>query len=1219
MGDRVKDLLALPDQIRKGDFVLKLGEGLEHVEETVRTYVVTPGLAEAFDRALKLVGSALADGRSVAAYLHGSFGSGKSHFMALLSLMLDGNEVVWKVPELHGLKDKHPYLGQAKLLQLHFHMVGQNSIEEAIFRRYVDHVLAEHPEAPVPNLFGDEKLFEDARRLLDELGDEAFFAKMSEPLEGLEGWGALQAEGLWSRERFEACAGSGDPKERGELFSALVKTRFGSYASESHAFVDLDSGLARMAEHASSLGYQGVVLFLDELILWLAHRASDSEWLHNEVQKMVKLVEAQEASRAVPLVSFIARQRDLVAMVGETNAGSENVRLRDSLKHWEGRYDTITLEDRNLPAIVERRVRRPKDDAAQRALDEAFGKLKKSAKAAWDTLLGEQDAEAFAKLYPFSPALVEALVALSNSLQRERTAIKLLMELLVEHIEDLHAGEVVGVGDLYDVLAGGEDSADGIMKNRFEAAKQLYKYQLLPVIQQNDGTATPERCQRLRADHPVRLGCSNCGEKACRTDNALAKTLLIAALVPRVKSLENLTVSRLVQLNHGVLKVPIPGTEGGLALQKLRNWASQVGQIRIGEGTDPKVSIALTGVDLKPIIEQARQFDTDGARQRVLRDLLFDALGVSKIADSGKDHKVEWRKSDRIGHIRFGNVRNFGPEQLRCPEDHDWRLIVDYPFDQPGFGPRHDDEALDKYLESGTGTWTLVWLPSFFSKEMNDMLGELVVLEHILDSDASLRQYIAHLSVENQSRAKLDLENLRSQKEQRLHQVLEQAYGVAQVKEGNLDTSQLAEEHLRVLKSGARIEPRLAANLSDAVDAYVSALLEKRYPRHPAFGTKLTRQRVERLVALFGEIIDSEDKWLPADRERHVEAQGTLGALGLVLTPEGRVRLREDGLLQQIENSRRKHGVDQPSVAQVRHWVDENDKMGLKPEAADLVVRCYARYAARTLVRYDKAHEVKPGTPLPDDVVLDKPDLPELVAWNKALGLAGAVFGIALAGKALHADNLKRFEDKLNKALVDGQGPCERLPAVLKRRADELGVADEEARLQTARSGAALCAALKGQPAVQQVRVLADFVPQTSAQALGRSVGSAKANVEALENNLVFGVFAQLEAQRSALPGAEELLERVARALRQDELNEVLAASLRGVAEEGQRLLAPAPTPIKSKPQPGHEVVRREASGLAEVKKLIDELRHQVEEQGEAVVSLATQITLRVKSPSDES
>ena len=81
----VRDLLDLPETVRKGDFVEKIDDAVAHAERTAETFVVTPALAEAVDRALGLVGSALRDGKSQAAYLHGSFGSGKSHFMALLS------------------------------------------------------------------------------------------------------------------------------------------------------------------------------------------------------------------------------------------------------------------------------------------------------------------------------------------------------------------------------------------------------------------------------------------------------------------------------------------------------------------------------------------------------------------------------------------------------------------------------------------------------------------------------------------------------------------------------------------------------------------------------------------------------------------------------------------------------------------------------------------------------------------------------------------------------------------------------------------------------------------------------------------------------------------------------------------------------------------------------------------------------------------------------
>ena len=46
-------------------------------------------------------------------------------------------------------------------------------------------------------------------------------------------------------------------------------------ATGSEGFVSLDEGLSIMSKHAQALGYDAVVLFLDELILWLASHAAD--------------------------------------------------------------------------------------------------------------------------------------------------------------------------------------------------------------------------------------------------------------------------------------------------------------------------------------------------------------------------------------------------------------------------------------------------------------------------------------------------------------------------------------------------------------------------------------------------------------------------------------------------------------------------------------------------------------------------------------------------------------------------------------------------------------------------------------------------------------------------------------------------------------------------------------------------------------------------------
>ena len=50
-----------------------------------------PELARCFDAALIYIRSAVQGCTSKATYLHGSFGSGKSHFMAVLHLILQGN------------------------------------------------------------------------------------------------------------------------------------------------------------------------------------------------------------------------------------------------------------------------------------------------------------------------------------------------------------------------------------------------------------------------------------------------------------------------------------------------------------------------------------------------------------------------------------------------------------------------------------------------------------------------------------------------------------------------------------------------------------------------------------------------------------------------------------------------------------------------------------------------------------------------------------------------------------------------------------------------------------------------------------------------------------------------------------------------------------------------------------------------------------------------
>jgi hypothetical protein len=1152
MTQLVKDLFDLPAQVAKSDFVLDLNSGVANPQRTADTYVVTERLKDAFDRCLTLVSSALGDCRSKATYLHGSFGSGKSHFMAVLSLLIDGNEAVWQLPALHPLRAKHAFVGQKQLLQLRYHMIGADNLESKLLGEYVDFVKRTHPEAPLPNVFADQELFDNARSTLAAVGDEAFFARMGGEVS--EGWGKLRT--AWNRERFEEHATSEDPKLREKLFAALVEkdSWFPAYV-QSGRYVDIDSGLAAMARHAQSLGYDGIVLYLDELILWLSHRASQQEWLHNEVQKMVKLVESQESARAVPIVSLIARQRNLAEMVGKMHTGMEHQLLYDSLNHWEGRFDKIDLEDSNLPAIIEKRVLRPKNDEALAAISKAFEQLRAGAGKSLETLQGTEDLAAFRKVYPFSPALVASLIALSSSLQRERTAIKMLMELLVEHIPDLPIGEVVRVGDLFDVLAGGEDPADGVMRARFTSAKELYKHHFLPLIQESNGTNTPERCQRLRDDHPVRLGCSGCSEKQCRVDNRIIKTLLTAALVPEVDALKDLTVSRLTRLNHGMVKSMIPGQEAGIVAGKIRKWASSIAQVQIGNEADPSVKLRLEGVDLKPILERYAPQDTPGTRQRVVRELLFEALGLDPVHTPDKTISQTFRGTTRYGALVFGNIRAMSATTLRCEDGHDFRLLIDYPFDDPGKSPHDDVETLEKFKESG-GSWTLAWVPHFFSDQVKQLLGELVVLNYVLESKLTQREAVQHLTPENQTRALSDIENLRSQKRSRLLNALSQAYGLTTRDDADIDTGNMVDTHLHVLKPGAPpLNADLAANLSSAREAYVQALLALRYPRHPEFTRPLTPKRVNDLVDKFAELVATEEGRLPVDRELRSELAGTLGALGLLRFSETHALKAEETLLQPLDNRRAQKGADRPQVSEVRQWIDEG-RMGLQESALDLVVRCYAVWARRTLELDGRPLDGRQHRgPLPDRAVLEKPELPTQQEWKTALELAATCFGVTFAGKHLSPDNLGQLRARLDVKLTEVDKRCVEVNSLLGRRAAELGVAPDAPRLRTSQSAERLVVALRGQSGVAQVRILAGSAVETSPAAVGRHLGDKLADLErTLADGLVFSPLRQLQLRKAEVRGATQILDDVVTAFRQDELNVQLAPRLRELAQRAQEL-----------------------------------------------------------------
>ena len=343
------------------------------------------------------------------------------------------------------------------------------------------------------------------------------------------------------------------------------------------------------------------------------------------------------------------------------------------------------------------------------------------------------DEQAFRLTYPFSPALVSTLRSLASVMQRERTALKVMQQMLVDRRDTLTIDEIIPVGDSFDLVVQGQtgQALDAEAAALFRSANKLYTEKLRPLLLGIHGL--DERALRESPDSAPR---------AFRTDDRLAKTLLLSAVAPKVPALMALTAARLASLNHGSIVSPLPGGEAAVVLSKVRTWARDVPEIHLdGDDRNPTIRVQLSDVDYESIVERAKGEDNEGRRRELLKDLVSESLGISltrQDLQGAYPHEVIWRGSRRRVDVIFGNVRDrtwLSDEHFRSAPGTSWRVVVDHPFDDAGHSTAEDLQRLDELVARGVTTRTIVWLPRFLSDDKIRELRRLVILNWLLDGN----------------------------------------------------------------------------------------------------------------------------------------------------------------------------------------------------------------------------------------------------------------------------------------------------------------------------------------------------------------------------------------------------------------------------------------------------------------------------------------------------
>lgn len=1175
----LRDAISIPEAVHDADFVLQIDKAQDQPAQTLNDYVVTPGIAAAFHDGLELVRSAFENTSARGTFVHGSFGAGKSHFMAVLHLLLTGNAQARALPGLQEQVAEYSQVLDRNLLAVDYHFVGAESVESALFGGYLKAIKAKHPDAPAPVLHRSDALWANADQFRATLGDERFFEPFASGAG--DGWGSFGA-GVTAATYDAARHASPTDPDRQRISAELIKHYFPAL-EVTGTWLDMSAGLLAMTQHAKGLGYDGIVLFLDELVLWLSGHLADSTFISTETEKVAKLVETGGGSLPIPLVSFVARQRNLKDFLGGGTGGAERVALDDAFQWWEGRFERITLPAADLPEIVQRRLLTPSSSVGSSAINAAVAKVKANPTAFRHLLTDEAGSSGvdFEKVYPFSPALVDAMIALSAIMQRERTALKIMSELLSHGRHELTVGDVIGVGDLFDeVVLGNAEPLTDDMKAVFKAARTFYLLKMRPYLL-NKHSLTEANTAALPRDH------------AFRRDDRIAKTLLIAAIAPGATSLKDLTASKIAALNFGSVKSMIPGQEATQLTTQVKQWASEFGEITVGQGTDPIIKLTLTGIDFDSILVHVDTEDTPANRRRLIREILVSEVGASVTGAIGSEYTLAhvWRGQKRDVDVVFGNVRDPQslPNSLFHADGGRWKLVIDYPFDDDAARQPSDDLVrLQDLKQDNLVSDTVVWLPNFITSSRMDDVGKLVKLEYLMTGNR-FDQYSTSLPVADREPARSQLQNQAASLREQVIAALRQAYGLDTVRDDQIGAKVPDGRNFETLAVGYDPLKVSSSTFTAAAEAALGGGLDARYPNHPTVdrGTdEVKKADLRAVLDLARNAMAAGGRIEQVDRPTATKVRRVVDGYGVGRLTEVTYVLSAPYFRWHDAFTKAAAGGD-VTVAELRASLAE---FGMTKDAEDLLILAWAAMSDRIFKRLGSLVPDPSIGSLVAEMVLHEPILPTQEEWDTAVARAKDLFGIGSNEYHLSSAAVERLGQYGSKVTEYGPG-VSRLEAALSEHAATLGLDETSPRLVSSCRAQDLFAAVnRAQSALERVQVLAEFDLPAELPALGKTIASA-AGVAAAIDGAQWALIDQLRTL-----GGDDAAEALA-ALRaiaaHEELHDSLKPALAAASEAVTRIL------IARKPatDEGKEAQRKAQESAAEATLRAQEQARMVEEQ----------------------
>lgn len=1018
-----KDVIHIPEAHQDDRFVLKLSNvhDEERAQEIIQTYVVTDAVRKSFEEALGGIAAAVQGQERRGYFLHGTFGSGKSHFMAILHLILTGNKDALSIPRLAGVVDKfRGELGDKKFLLVPFHFIDAHSIEQRVFRDYIDTVQRLHPEAPLPALLSTDRILDTLKELHAALGDETFIEQLNQSTQGEQDeiaalmGEAAQSAGTWTLDRYErARQAHPGTKIRAELLRtaanlSVFKTAFnyasGSAAGSSSAsigtseddehwnvetYVDLDAGLHEMGLHAKELGYDGLILFLDELILWLMAQSFSTDFVQKEVSKLVKFVESRSQSKdEVPIISFIARQKQFADFLDYADTGQKMSTIGSAIEHFQKRFHEIDLPSHDIAEIAYERLLKPKDAEAERRIQDSFDqKIEGFTRAGTDTLTTlvppGHDRDQFRKVYPFTPVLTDVLIVLSEMLQRNRSALQVMTRLLVARRDTLKLGDLISVGHLWEVLHN-ERPMSANIRSLFEDAQKLWADIFDPWLRERYGL--PPKGTLRPGEHTSQMYAQ---------DALIIQTLLLQKLAPNATSLQNLRASTLVTLNQSDIRGQLGSNPTNQVLGRLKTMSTELHALQIGTDSNPTIEIILSKVDIEKLIQEHQNVDRGSARENTFRKLFLNLAGRPNNIDQSTSYKFPWAAERRPVEIRFLSLQDANISDYQS--DGTLRLIVDYPFTMTAALPRDNAAKLNSQRENTVfksrkhRAFSIVWMPHHFSDRALRMLGTLVTIEYILSHYDETKN---SLPSDQQGEAQKLLERREDSLRRQLESLILSAYHLSDGGNDELMGERLLnhDEHFtNNFLDDVRMKRPTSTTVEGAVEELFNQAFRLRYPNAPSNpelpSEPLSNKALETLSQTLAHEFESQTpsfNLTPLDTtlRKNVLAYGEpLKLIKVGKADSNRVQL-SDHWDRHFKEAISKHAPSRLDVAWLREQISPEDQpTGIPEPLQDVIIIAWAAHTKRAFADLTGAVSPVPGR-LPSEYVLQDASLPSDEDWD---------------------------------------------------------------------------------------------------------------------------------------------------------------------------------------------------------------------------------------------